>query len=302
VLAEAWDGSGWSIEPTPSPPGAPTHVSATATDGQAVVSWTAPSDGSGLLTGYVITPTPDTIGPIDVNDGSATSWIINGLQDGTSYTFTVQAENNGGVGPVSAPSNSVAPSYATAVSNGISMNNATATTSGGSCLDFVSKCFSIQQNFYVGQDGADSYWVQNVIFVQTDPSGNWEAAGAYQVEDASSGEVVACNAPIVDNRCVWTYSGMTWYSISFPQDFALVSSISSGQLTLKNSFGTSFTWPSTPGSINSILDPHSFVAPSVKYVPELVLVGEENSETAHFAWVQIIRSSLVCRRVALFNP
>src|SRR5262249_42830701 len=44
----------------------------------------------------------------------ATSVTINGLTTGTAYTFTVQASNAAGSGPVSAPSNSVTPTGSTA--------------------------------------------------------------------------------------------------------------------------------------------------------------------------------------------
>ena len=128
------------------PPGAPTGVSATAGIRQAMVSWTAPvSNGSSSLNGFVVTPfsngqagTPSTI-----LNGSATSKLMTGLANGTTYTFTVAALNAVGTGPQSAASSPVTtfdvPSAPTGVSatggNGQATVSWTApTTHGGSVL------------------------------------------------------------------------------------------------------------------------------------------------------------------------
>ena len=91
---------------TPSVPAAPTGVSATATgDHQAKVSWTASDDVPGAaVSGYVVTSSP---GSKSCSTSGATSCTVSGLAAGTSYTFTVRAENRAGVSAPSASSNSV---------------------------------------------------------------------------------------------------------------------------------------------------------------------------------------------------
>ncbi len=94
-------------------PGSPTGVSATPGDASAQVSWTVPSDGGSAITSYTVTPyigstaqTPTTVSGT-VSDPSVT---VNGLTNGTTYTFKVSATNAVGTGPASASSNAVTPS------------------------------------------------------------------------------------------------------------------------------------------------------------------------------------------------
>lgn len=97
----------------PTAPGVPTNVTASAEDSQAVVSWTAPSSGGSTITSYTVTPYAGLAAgtPVTVTGSPApTTETVTGLTNGTAYTFTVQAMNAVGSGPVSAASNSVTPS------------------------------------------------------------------------------------------------------------------------------------------------------------------------------------------------
>jgi hypothetical protein len=87
-------------------PAAPVAPSASPRDASATVSWTAPASGGHPITAFTITGTP-AVTAIAV--GTATSAVVYGLVNGTSYTFTVRATNAIGTGPPSPASNAVMP-------------------------------------------------------------------------------------------------------------------------------------------------------------------------------------------------
>jgi hypothetical protein len=103
-----------AVTPTgPTVPSAPTGVSATAGNGQATVTWAAPSANGSAITSYKVTPyVGSTAQTAKVVSGSppATTTTIEGLTNGTAYTFTVSALNAIGEGPASSPSSAVTPS------------------------------------------------------------------------------------------------------------------------------------------------------------------------------------------------
>ncbi len=96
-------------------PGAPEGVTASAGDGSAAVSWTAPTPGGSAITSYVITAHDGCTvqGSLTVSGAPpATSATFSGLTNGTAYTFTVAAVNGYGSGAESAASSPVIPTGA----------------------------------------------------------------------------------------------------------------------------------------------------------------------------------------------
>ncbi len=100
-----------STSPQATAPGAPTNVAATGNDGQADVTWTAPTnDGGDAIDGYIVTASPG--GATCTAVAPATTCTIAGLTNGTEYTFSVVATNNAGNSASSTPSNAVTPGAA----------------------------------------------------------------------------------------------------------------------------------------------------------------------------------------------
>lgn len=87
-------------------PGAPTGVSAVAGNGSATITFTPPEDNGGSqITGYIATSSPGGI----TAAGTGNTIVVTGLNNGTSYRFTVRAVNSAGSSPESAASNVVIP-------------------------------------------------------------------------------------------------------------------------------------------------------------------------------------------------
>ena len=100
--------SSFTISST-SPPDAPSSVSATAGDQSATISWVAPASAGtgGPLVSYTVVSNPG--GSSVTVAAAATTAIVAGLTNGTSYTFTVSASNSTDTSVPSIASNAVIP-------------------------------------------------------------------------------------------------------------------------------------------------------------------------------------------------
>ena len=89
----------------PRAPDAPTVVTATASDGKAVVNFAAPFDGGYPIDDYTVTSQPDGITATGAN-GPIT---VSGLTNGVTYRFAITARSTMGASAASASSNAVTP-------------------------------------------------------------------------------------------------------------------------------------------------------------------------------------------------
>jgi len=116
VAASNVNGTGLSSGPsspvTPSAiPTKPLTVTAVGGNGQATVSWLAPSsNGGSAITGYTVTAFSGATPVGNCTTSGAFSCVVTGLQNGTAYTFKVYATNINGDGPNSDASSPVTPS------------------------------------------------------------------------------------------------------------------------------------------------------------------------------------------------
>lgn len=74
----------------------------------ATVTWTKPADNGSTITGYTVTSSPGGE-TCSTNDADTLTCVVTGLANGTTYTFTVTANNGEGTSASSAVSNSVTP-------------------------------------------------------------------------------------------------------------------------------------------------------------------------------------------------
>ncbi|MTA27758.1 MAG: hypothetical protein F2562_02745, partial [Actinobacteria bacterium] len=102
-----------SVGVTPSrAPGGPTDVTATPSNGGAILAWNAPvDDGGSVVTGYRVEQSTDngsTWSTIVSDTASiSTSRVVSGLSNGSAYLFRVRSINASGVGAASVPASVV---------------------------------------------------------------------------------------------------------------------------------------------------------------------------------------------------
>jgi subtilisin family serine protease len=89
-----------AVVPPPTPPAAPTGVSATAGDARVTVAWSSVAGA----TGYNVKRSTTSGGPYStiVAGSAATSYVDTSLGNGTTYYYVVSAANTGGESPNSA--------------------------------------------------------------------------------------------------------------------------------------------------------------------------------------------------------
>lgn len=191
----------------PSPPISPLVVGA---DGQATVSFTAPSNNAGsAITSYSVTSSPGNY----IQTGSASPIVLVGLNNGTAYTFTVIATNANGNSAASSATASVIPTQNVSVTTSVASstlgltagNDVTIASGGILTVDGITTV----QNLEVGAGGkiilsAALTVLGNVVFKGTD-------AASFSANLGSSGMAVTGTVSYQK-----TMDDTKWYFISFP--------------------------------------------------------------------------------------
>jgi len=121
ISIQSDNATGWSARSAPRVPATPsvdpgpvTAVTAAAGDALASVSWTPGSTGQSPISGYAVLCSTGGAYTACASAGpGATSVTVEGLTNGTAYTFEVEATNSQGTGPASTPSNAVTPAAPT---------------------------------------------------------------------------------------------------------------------------------------------------------------------------------------------
>ncbi|WP_298461414.1 chitobiase/beta-hexosaminidase C-terminal domain-containing protein [uncultured Cellulomonas sp.] len=110
-------------------PEAPSAVSVTAGDGSVLVSWvSSASDGGTPVTGYTVTTTEGGAG---CSTTGATTCRVEGLTNGTAYSFIVTATNAVGTSEASLPSAWVTPEWAPGTNDQVALTVSTTTACVG---------------------------------------------------------------------------------------------------------------------------------------------------------------------------
>ncbi|MBD9477644.1 fibronectin type III domain-containing protein [Pseudoxanthomonas sp. PXM02] len=180
-------------------PGAPTIGAAVLASASEVdVAFTAPaSNGGAAITGYTVTASPGGV----TATGSGSPIRIGGLDPGTSYTFTVRAENSVGLGDPSAASSVVV----TAVAQVITFTNPgaqdfgttptlSATADSGLTVSFASTTASVCT---ITPAGALTFTGVGACTITADQIGDASHLPAPQVSQTFTVNAIAPGAPTI---------------------------------------------------------------------------------------------------------
>lgn len=220
-------------------PGAPTIGTATAGNASASVAFTAPaSNGGATITSYTVTSSPGGF----TGSGTSSPITVNGLTNGTAYTFTVTATNTNGIGSASDSSNSVTPATTPSVSSPTSANvtheSATlggdVTATGGSAITDRGIVYSITStNAAPALNGSG---VTNILAIGTTGGFTIPATGLV----ASTSYSYAAYAT---NAVGTTYSVIGTFTTAIAP-----SAVTNATLTATGTYGSAFTTYTITGS------------------------------------------------------
>jgi Fibronectin type III domain len=176
-------------------PGAPTIGTATAGNTSATVNWTRPTnDGGSAITEYrvqVYTGGGALVKTVSGIPGSATSTVVSGLTNGSTYKFKVLAVNAIGAGPLSSAfSNTVTPTAGTTAGTTVTAPGAptigtavNGVTTDGTTISATAKWSAPTNN---GGSAITAYRVKAIRVTSTGALHNTQPADPFQNAAASA--------------------------------------------------------------------------------------------------------------------
>lgn len=239
----------------PTAPAAPSGVSAVPGDRSATVSWTAPRDGGAAIEEYTITPYLGSVAQAVTRvTGSppGTSATVNGLTNGTSYTFTVTATNAIGSGPASSPSSAVTPSapsgggqwsalmdWPIVAIHSVLLNNGNLLQWDGWQQPEPTQVWNPNSQTFTTQTAPDSIFCSGVAEL---PDGRVLVAGGYG--GLSTGQIGISNAAIFDpSTSTWTRAA----DMHYPRWYPDLTELADGRyVAISGNSTDETTWADTP--------------------------------------------------------
>lgn len=238
----------------PTAPSAPTIGTATAGDGQASVTFTAPAtDGGSAITSY--TATANAGGASGSCAGPAACTVtVTGLSNGTAYTFTVTATNGVGTSTASAASNAVTPkgSQVITFANPGAQNFGTTPTLSATATSTLTPTFSSSTTGVctITSGGALTFVTAGSCTIDADQSGNvaWNAAPT--VAQTFTVNAVVPGAPTIGTAT----AGDTQASVTFtaPATTGGAPILAGGYTVTSNPLGATGTGSGSPITVTGL--------------------------------------------------
>lgn len=230
-------------------PGAPTSVAATAGNTSASVTFTAPASTGGVaITGYTVTSSPGNL----TGTGTAGPITVNGLANGTAYTFTVTATNSVGTGSASTASTAVTPKAAQTITfdnpgaqNFGATPTLSASSNSGLTPTFTSSTTGVCT---VASGGGLTFVSAGTCTINANQAGNGSYLAATQVSQSFTVNAVAPGAPVIGTAT----AGNTQATVTFTAPASNGGAAITGYTVTSSPGGLTGTGASSPINVTGL--------------------------------------------------